>query len=469
MRLRNTKQSLRNLIIITIVAVLAVGIFFAAYYGFGTNTVSRDLTVQEAQTLVDGSISKMPRETADGAKYIFNSMQVKVLSVNDGDGKSLDFECEYTACDVNNTLTPNLNGMFTSIYDKYLERKNSGMLTSGTYVSLIVKDTIVELLTESNATVTGNITISAFEVNDGEFQIFFDRETVNTITGGLEDFKDKVQATEVIDYKGEEINIKSLTTLRNGIEQSISYNDTYSEKPYTGTAVKKAVEKFKSDFYKNFIKDDRWVYLVSGLGTTLALTGLSVLLGVIIGFLVSIVRVTFQTTGKLKILDALCRLYLTLFRGTPLMVQLLIIYFIILLPIGIPKFIAAVLCFGFNSGAYVAEIVRGGIMSVDKGQMEAGRSLGFNYSQTMFYFIMPQAFKAVLPALANEFITLLKESSVAFYLGVADLTQGGLKIRSLSFSNFMPLVAVALIYLILVLILTWLVSLLERRLRKSER
>ena len=183
----------------------------------------------------------------------------------------------------------------------------------------------------------------------------------------------------------------------------------------------------------------------------------------------SIVRVTFQTTGKLKILDAVCRLYLTLFRGTPLMVQLLIIYFIILLPLGIPKFIAAVLCFGFNSGAYVAEIVRGGIMSVDKGQMEAGRSLGFNYSQTMFYFIMPQAFKAVLPALANEFITLLKESSVAFYLGVADLTQGGLKFRSLSFSNFMPLVAVALIYLVLVLILTWLVSLLERRLRKSER
>ncbi len=150
------------------------------------------------------------------------------------------------------------------------------------------------------------------------------------------------------------------------------------------------------------------------------------------------------------------------------MVQLLIIYFVILLPAGVDKFPAAVLCFGLNSGAYVAEIVRGGIMSVDRGQNEAGRSLGFGFAPTMVHIIIPQAFKAVLPALANEFITLLKESSVAFYIGVADLTQGGLKIRSLTYSNFMPLIAVAVIYLIIVLILTRLVGLLERRLRKSD-
>ena len=151
------------------------------------------------------------------------------------------------------------------------------------------------------------------------------------------------------------------------------------------------------------------------------------------------------------------------------MVQLLIIYFVLLLPIGIPKFWAAVLCFGFNSGAYVAEIVRGGIMSVDEGQSEAGRSLGFNYVQTMIFIVIPQAFKSVLPALANEFIVLLKESSVAFYIGVADLTQGGLKIRSLTYSDFLPLLAVALIYLVVVVFLSYLVSLLERRLRKSDR
>ena len=191
-------------------------------------------------------------------------------------------------------------------------------------------------------------------------------------------------------------------------------------------------------------------------------------MGILLGFLVAIIRCTNELTGKFKVIDKVCRVYLTLVRGTPVMVQLLIIYFVILLPIGIPKFISAVLCFGLNSGAYVAEIVRGGIMSVDRGQTEAGRSLGFNYAQTMVNFVVPQAFKAVLPALANEFITLLKESSVAFYIGVADLTQGGLKIRSLTYSNFMPLIAVALIYLVIVLILTKLVSILERRLRRSE-
>ena len=151
------------------------------------------------------------------------------------------------------------------------------------------------------------------------------------------------------------------------------------------------------------------------------------------------------------------------------MVQLLIIYFVMLLPLGVEKVTAAILCFGVNSGAYVAEIVRGGIMGVDEGQMEAGRSLGFNYAQTMWYIIIPQAFKSVLPALANEFIALLKETSVASYIGVSDLTRGGEIIRSITFSNFMPLVAVALIYLLLVLGLSQLVKLLERRLRKSDR
>ena len=143
--------------------------------------------------------------------------------------------------------------------------------------------------------------------------------------------------------------------------------------------------------------------------------------------------------------------------------------FVLLLPIGIEKFPAAVICFGINSGAYVAEIIRGGIMSVDDGQTEAGRSLGLGYISTMWYIVIPQAFKAILPSLANEFITLLKETSVAFYIGVADLTQGGLKIRSLTYSNFMPLIAVAIVYLVLVLGLSYLVSLLERRLRKSDR
>ena len=167
-------------------------------------------------------------------------------------------------------------------------------------------------------------------------------------------------------------------------------------------------------------------------------------------------------------MDAICRFSLTFIRGTPVMVQLLILYFVVLLPLGVEKYTAAIICFGMNSGAYVAEIVRGGIMSVDKGQIEAGRSLGFTYVQTMVFFVVPQAFKAIVPSLANEFITLLKESSVAFTIGVADLTFGGNKIRSTTYSAFLPLLAVALIYLALVMILSKFVSILERRLAKSD-
>ncbi|MBR5527979.1 MAG: amino acid ABC transporter permease [Clostridia bacterium] len=226
---------------------------------------------------------------------------------------------------------------------------------------------------------------------------------------------------------------------------------------------------FKYDFYRNFIEMDRYTYITNGLATTLAITLCAVLLGVLIGFIVAIIRCVNQKTGKLEIFSDLCKIYLAIMRGTPVMVQLLIIYFVVLLPIGVPKFYAAVLCFGLNSGAYVSEIIRGGIMSVDEGQTEAGRSLGFTYMQTMFHIIIPQAFKAVLPALANEFIALLKESSVAFYIGVADLTLGGIKIRSITYSNFMPLIAVAVVYLVVVLGLSKCVTILERRLSKGDK
>ncbi len=470
MGLRNTKASLRNLIIFAIVAVLLVGVFFAAYYGFGTNRPSRELTVEEAQALVDSSFDKIPRAVADGANYIFDNVEIKVLSTSVGEGKSLNFKCSYSSFDIKNTLAPELNNIFAEAYRMYLNNKANGLMTNSTKVSLGIKDSIIEIFENSaDKKISGEITVTAYETEKGVFTLHLDRNIINTCTGGLQDVIDTVKTTETVNAGGQEVNISPLTTLRNGIKDSLAFNDYYTEVPNTGTAFKKAVDGFKSDFYRNFIEENRWQYLAKGLGTTLGLTGLSALLGVVLGFVVAIIRCTNQTTGNLKIIDWFCRLYLNVFRGTPLMVQLLIIYFIILLPIGIPKFIAAVMCFGLNSGAYVAEIVRGGIMAVDKGQMEAGRSLGFNYAQTMINFIIPQAFKSVLPALANEFITLLKESSVAFYLGVSDLTQGGLVIRSRTFSNFMPLIAVALIYLALVLVLTYLVGILERRLHKSDR
>ena len=156
-------------------------------------------------------------------------------------------------------------------------------------------------------------------------------------------------------------------------------------------------------------------------------------------------------------------------RGTPVLIQLMIIYFVIFAPLRIDKVMVAIIAFGLNSAAYVAEIVRGGIMSIDPGQMEAGRSLGFNYAQTMIYIILPQTFKSVLPALANEFIVLLKETSVSAYIGLNDLTRGGDIIRGVTYSDFMPLIAVALVYLVIVVVLSACVNQLERRLRKSDR
>ena len=220
---------------------------------------------------------------------------------------------------------------------------------------------------------------------------------------------------------------------------------------------------FIASFQQNFIDESRYLYLLQGLGTTLSI------IGIILGFLVAVIRSTYDQTGKMKFLNAICNIYLTVIRGTPTMVQLLIMYYVIFAYSNLNKVVVAFLAFGINSGAYVAEIVRSGIMSIDRGQLEAGRSLGFSYASTMWYIIMPQAFKNVLPALANEFIVLLKETSICGYIGLIDLTRGGDIIRSRTYNAFMPLLAVALIYLILVMILSALVRQLERRLRNSER
>ncbi|HJH04704.1 amino acid ABC transporter permease [Victivallis vadensis] len=225
---------------------------------------------------------------------------------------------------------------------------------------------------------------------------------------------------------------------------------------------------FCDSFYLNFIKDDRWRYLWDGFWTTIGISFAAVLLGVLLGFTVAVIRSTHDKTGKLRLLNWLCKLYLTVIRGTPVVVQLLIIYFVIFGSVNISKILVAIVAFGVNSGAYVAEIIRGGIMSIDKGQFEAGRSLGLSYIQTMIYIILPQAFKNVLPALGNEFIVLLKETSVSGYIALQDLTKGGDIIRSQTYTAFMPLIAVALIYLAVVMLFSWLLGKLERRLKNNE-
>ena len=223
----------------------------------------------------------------------------------------------------------------------------------------------------------------------------------------------------------------------------------------------------KDAIYQNLIAGDRWKYIANGLGVTLRITLFAVLIGIVLGFLVAVVRSTYEKTHKLKLLNLLCQVYLTVIRGTPMVVQLLIMYYIVFVSVT-SKIMVASLAFGINSGAYVAEIIRGGIQSIDNGQFEAGRSLGFNYPQTMIYIILPQVFKNVLPALANEFIVLLKETSVCGYIALQDLTKGGDIIRGRTFSAFMPLIVVALIYLVMVMFFTWLFGKLERRLRSSD-
>lgn len=234
---------------------------------------------------------------------------------------------------------------------------------------------------------------------------------------------------------------------------------------------------FKDEFVLNFVADNRWRYLTDGLRITLTVTFFALLLGIVIGVVVAVIRSTHDKTiedmnpgfGKflLTFFDKVCRVYLTVIRGTPVVVQLMLIYYVILASLD-SKVVIASLAFGINSGAYVAEIIRSGIMSIDKGQFEAGRSLGFNYVQTMWHIIIPQAFKTILPTLANEFIVLIKETSVAGYVALQDLTKGGDIIRSRTYSAFMPLIAVALIYLVIVMFFTWLVGILERRLRNSD-
>ncbi|MBQ3144446.1 MAG: ABC transporter substrate-binding protein/permease [Akkermansia sp.] len=222
-------------------------------------------------------------------------------------------------------------------------------------------------------------------------------------------------------------------------------------------------------FYTNFVKDDRWSYLVNGFVVTIEISLAAVALGVILGFLVAVIRSTHDMTGRFRVLNVLCHAYLTVIRGTPVVVQLLIIYFVIFGSVDVSKVLVAIVAFGVNSGAYVAEIIRSGIMSVDRGQMEAGRSLGLSYGCTMRSVILPQALKNVLPALGNEFIVLLKETSVCGYIALQDLTKGGDIIRSQTYDAFLPLLAVALIYLILVVCLSWLLKKFELRLKKNER
>ena len=224
----------------------------------------------------------------------------------------------------------------------------------------------------------------------------------------------------------------------------------------------------KDSLYKTLIVDDRYKYILSGLTTTVIIAFFAVIIGIIIGTLVSLIRNNYEVNKKGKILNKICEIYVNVIRGTPVILQLMIIYYVIFKSVNINITLVGIIAFGINSGAYVSEIIRSGINSIDKGQLEAGLSLGLNYHKTMKLIILPQAIKNILPALGNEFITLLKETSVGAYIGILELTKASDIISSRTYDYFFPLIIVAIIYLIMTLGLSKLVNMMEVKLSNAR-
>lgn len=464
MKKKNLRFLLKTLVVIAVVFVCIGAIYL---YQSANNKIKTSITESEAQDLVNEAFDSLPESVSPGAKYIAKNSSITVNNIKYGNEKNIILDCTYETVNANKVISENIDTYLLEAYSQYLSMKEKGV-ANATKLKLFLNEKITGDI-EKSEKVYGNVTIELFQMNDESLSIYYSDELVNTVFGGILDANKAVDAVDKIEYNEEEISIENLKTVKRGITDCFKLTNYDSQKPDTAVPIIKAWNSLKRDFYRNFIEKARWTLLADGLVTTLKITFCAVIMGIVIGFVVAMIRVTNHTTGKLAFASEICKIYLSVMRGTPVMVQLLIIYYVILSPLGIATFPAAVICFGLNSGAYVSEIVRAGIVSIDKGQMEAGRSLGFNYIQTMYHIVVPQAFKAVLPSLANEFIALLKESSIAFYIGIADLTNAGNKIRSNTYSTFMPFIAVALIYLVLVLGLTKCVNILERRLQKGDK
>ncbi len=425
-------------------------------------------TAEQAQQTIEDTLAELPLfKTSWCLTYSAQqSMTIEVLSIEQGEEREYIVHVKYTRPDLGALYQAHKDELFSIAYQNTIQASSSNASTIQKALSDHAKETA---LLENAATVSGEADVYLYSTLQGGYIMHLSDAAVDALMGDVASIAKDIKNTNEITVDGQVIPIANNNTIRKGLDQFFGTTNYDSSKPDTASPLHQKINALEHEFYRNFIEDDHWKYLVQGLGNTLAITALALLLGIMLGVVTSLIRIVHDKTDKLYYLDKVVKLYISVIRGTPVMVQLLIIYFVLLLPVGIEKFPAAVLCFGLNSGAYVSEIIRGGIMSIDGGQSEAGRSLGFGFWPTMWHIVIPQAFKVVLPSLCNEFITLLKETSVAFYIGVADLTQGGIKIRSQTYSNFMPLLAVAVIYFVLVLGLTKLVGMLERRLRKSER
>ena len=450
------------------IAVLLVAVIIGGFALFLHNdTTASEITKEEAERFVNEKLDSFA--VAAPMKAVAEKNHITVNEMVYGEEKDIILDCTVKTADVYGAVSPH--------YDAFLsadERKNgTAMYKSKLHFKMEFEPLLSELIGTAPEKET-SCKISLYDTHEG-LVVYASDEVINAVFGGLADIRSEVMPkTSAIRTNADgttEEKVFESSNIKLGFLDSMEVLG--NEKPDTSSPVGRFWNKQKRDFTRNFIEADRWKTIVNGLWATIKLTVFALILGIFIGFIVAFIRATYIKQTKrgigLKILNAICQVYLTVIRGTPVVVQIMIIYFVIFMPLGIDKFLAAVVCFGLNSGAYVAEIVRGGIMSVDNGQTEAGRSLGFGYMQTMGYIVMPQAFKTVLPALANEFVVLLKETSIAFYIGLGDLMYSINAIRAATYTAFMPLIAAALIYLVMVLTLQHLVTLLERRLRNSER
>lgn len=359
------------------------------------------------------------------------------------------------------------NGTMDQIYNYYLNNED------GTYEPYVVKD-----IPRNNGTLTvaTNVAFPPYEYYESNMPKGIDMDLARAIADYL-GMKLKIEDMEfdsiivAVSSGKADIGMAGMSVTPDRLK-NIDFSESYATSKQViivrnGSSLSK--QSFTEKFKQNFINDGRWKYLVKGLKNTLVITLFAAIIGIILGFIIAIIRVGNNMNGSFGLWNWFCKLYLTVMRGTPAVIQLLIIYYVIFASVNVSKILVAVIAFGLNSAAYVAEAVRAGIMSIDKGQFEAGRSLGLSFNKTMIYIILPQAIKNTLPALGNEFIALIKETSISGYIGLQDLTKGGDIIRSTTWEAFMPYIAVALLYLIIVMILTWGVNCMERRLKKNER
>lgn len=454
----------KRLTAIIVSAVIIISLVAVVVLAVRSETVASSIDVSDAEEFVNTEFDAMA-DVKQPIYYIAENNYITVNSLSYGDEKNVILDCTVKTLDVYSVVSPEYNRFLSTS----VKKANGTMFKSALDFKQEFQPELEKLI-KSASEVTYETEIVLYDTKEG-FVVYATDDVVNTVFGGVVDVAEEIgEITTYHDSVGEH-KIES-GNVNKGFIQCIkpSYS---SKKPDISGTLGKFWNNLKEDFHKNFIEHDRWKTIFEGLWSTLKLTFFALLIGIAIGFLVAFIRctclkLTNPWTG-LKILDFICSIYLTVIRGTPVVVQIMIIYFVIFMPVGVDKFIAAVICFGLNSGAYVAEIVRGGILSIDDGQTEAGRSLGFTYMQTMWSIVFPQAFKNVLPALANEFVVLLKETSIAFYIGLEDLMYAGNAIRAATYTAFMPLVTVGIIYLIVVLAFSKLVNILERRLRNSER